>query len=188
RRVGRDVADREHAQQHVVVRLLERRETRQDYVGVARRLVQEDVEAEHELEPVERGVEARAVRRTQHRVAGNRDQRSHLTLAGRFDLFRQTGTGQLAIDLRRLAYAAVPPPETHSLAAPRGAARVRRPGGRTGEHRAAGLVEMAGEDVDDVDEPARQRAELLRASADTRIHRGAVGRGQLARQAANHVG
>ena len=38
-----------------------------------------------------------------------------------------------------------------------------------------GAVEVAGEHVHDVDEPARERAELLRARADAAVHRGALG-------------
>jgi hypothetical protein len=50
RRVVRDVPDRELEEADVVVRHLERREAGEDDVRVARRLVQIDVAAHHELE------------------------------------------------------------------------------------------------------------------------------------------
>ncbi len=44
---------------------------------------------------------------------------------------------------------------------------------------------MPGEDVDDVDEPAREAAELLIAQANSAIHDGAVGAGQFSSQGSN---
>src|SRR5207244_13017229 len=46
------------------------------------------------------------------------------------------------------------------------------------EHGAAPPVEVAREDVDDVDEPARQRPELDGARADAAVHRRARGGGE----------
>ena len=43
---------------------------------------------------------------------------------------------------------------------------------------------MSGEDVQDIDQPAVQTAEALRAGADATIDSGASGRGQIARQLA----
>ena len=52
------------------------------------------------------------------------------------------------------------------------AAGVVREGGRPREHRAAGLVEVAGEHVEHVDEPRRQRAETLGAGAEAPVDAG----------------
>src|SRR5262245_1538877 len=62
-RVRRDVADRQLAQREIVVRLLERRQTGKDHIGVSRSLVHVDVEADHQLERVEGAIEPSAVRR-----------------------------------------------------------------------------------------------------------------------------
>src|SRR5207248_5091778 len=56
------------------------------------------------------------------------------------------------------------------------------------EHRAAHAVEVAGDDVEDVDQPARERAELLRARADAAVDRGALGGSELARHAPDLAG
>jgi hypothetical protein len=57
------------------------------------------------------------------------------------------------------------------------------PMARAREHGAARPVEVAGEDVEDVDEPARRGPEALRRGADAPVDRGA-GRG---RQLAGHA-
>ena len=85
REVGH-VADRERREREVVVRLLEHRGRRQDHVGVAGRRVQVRVDADHQLEPGQQAVEAPGVGRRQGRVAGDRQQRPHLPLAGRLHL------------------------------------------------------------------------------------------------------
>ena len=65
---------------------------------------------------------------------------------------------------------------------------VRVAGGAEREHRAALAVEVAGEHVDDVDEPARDRPELLRARADPSVHGGPRRRGELPRDPPDRVG
>ena len=49
---------------------------------MARRLVEIDVDADHQVESGERGGDARAVRRGQRGIARDRDQRLDLPLAG----------------------------------------------------------------------------------------------------------
>ena len=61
-------------------------------------------------------------------------------------------------------------------------------GGGEREHRAALAVEVAGEVVEDVDEPARERAEALGRRPDPRVDGGALGGGQLARHPPDLVG
>ena len=129
------------------------------------------------LELVERGGEARAVRRRQHRVAGDRDQRlAPGPSPGRLDLLGEAASSAARRTPRarrdtRLAWRPVTTPRPH-------AGRADRVGGerrRLREHRAAGRVEVAGEHVEHVDQPARERAVLLRAGADAAVHRGALG-------------
>ena len=85
------------------------------------------------------------------------------------------------------AHAAAPAAEARRApgAAP-GRVLLARRGAR--EHRAALAVEVAGEHVEHVHEPARVRAELLRAGADARVHGAALGGRQLARHAADLAG
>src|SRR3954451_7151164 len=78
---------------------------------------------------------------------------------------------------------AAPRPEPPAPPAPGRAGRVEGADGGAREHGAAGPVEVAGEDVEDVDEPARRRPEALRGGADAPVDRGA-GRG---RQLAGHA-
>ena len=105
RRVVRDVARRQLVEGEVVVRALERRRRRQDDVGVARRLVEVEVERDVEVERLERRLEPARVRRRARGVAGQRDQRADLAVAGRLDLLGQAGDGQLAEALRQAAHA-----------------------------------------------------------------------------------
>ena len=58
RRVVGHVAHREAQQRHVVVRALQRRGRGEDDVGVAGRLVDVDVDADHEVQTLERGRQA----------------------------------------------------------------------------------------------------------------------------------
>jgi len=96
---------------------------------------------------VSAALEARAVRRAQRRVAGDRDERADLPIARRLDLLGEAGGGQLPVDLGRLAHAARPPPEADALAAPRRPARVGAPARGLGEHGAPGLVQVPGKNV-----------------------------------------
>src|SRR4029453_14922262 len=112
------------------------------------------------------------------------EQRTDLRVAGGLDLLGEAGYRQLAVDLRHAAHAARAPPEADALAASWLAARVRRAGGGLGENRAARPIECAGGGVQDVDEPARDRAELLLAGADTAVDRGRLRGGEAARELA----
>jgi hypothetical protein len=60
--------------------------------------------------------------------------------------------------------------------------------GRVGEHRAARAVEVAGQQVDDVDQPARERAGPHRGRAEPAVHAGAVRIGELTGQRPDGVG
>src|SRR5439155_20865460 len=107
------------------------------------------------------------------------DERPDLPLAGRLDLLGEASDRKLAVHLGRLTHPAPPATEAYALPPPGRAARVRAAGRGAGEHRAAHLVEVAGEHVDHVDQPARERAELLRAGADAGVDGGALCPGEL---------
>ena len=113
---------------------------------MARRLVEVEVDADHEVERLERGGEAVAVRRRQHRVAGDREQRADLAVARRLDLLGQAGGGQLAERSRGSPRTRVAQrPTVDAAAAARARRRVRANRRRAREHRAARAVEVAGE-------------------------------------------
>ena len=122
------------------------------------------------------------------RVAGGRDQCADLPLARRVDLLGQARTRAA----RRSPRAALAPGSSSARArspgrVPGSPEELRCPAAARGEHGAALAVEVAGEDVDHVDQPAGERAELLRAGADPPVDGGALGRRQLARHAADLV-
>ena len=86
------VAHGEGVEGEVVVGALRGRRRRQDDVGVAGGLVEVRVDADHEVEPVERLVEPVAVGRGQHGVAGDGDQGAdRLPSPGRVDLLGERG-------------------------------------------------------------------------------------------------
>ena len=163
------------------MRALERRRGGQDHVGVARRLVDVDVDADEQVEPGERALHPVRVRRRARGVAGERDQRPDLAVAGRLHLLRERGGRELAERLGEAADAGPAAGELRRAAAARRAGRVALPGGGAGEHRAAGPVEVAGEDVEHVDEPGGERPERLGRRPDPAVDGGGLRRGELAR-------
>ena len=186
--VARVVAPGELRERHVVMHVFQRRGCGQDHIRMARGLVQVDVQAEHEVQPVERLGQARAVGRREHRVGGHGNQRLDLPLARRLYFLRQAGDGQLPHDFRRAPYTAAVAPGGH--ATPR-AGLARRVGGKRrslGKHRAARCIHVAGECVDYIHQPSGKAAELLGAGADARIDAGALGCGQGACQFADGRG
>ena len=84
-----DVAHGEGIEGAVVVLVLQRRGGRQDQVGVAGGFIYIEIDAEHELQPVQGLLQLATVGSGQHRVAGHGDQRAHLAFAGGEHLFGQ---------------------------------------------------------------------------------------------------
>ena len=155
---------------------------------MARRLVHVDVERDHELERGQRAVEPGRVGSRDDGVSRHRQHCPDLPLAGRLDLLREGGDRKLPKRLRQTAHAAGPAARQVAAALPRLTAGAGLAGGGAGEHRSALAVEVAGQRVEDVDEPACEGAELLRAGADPAVDGRAVGGGQLARHAADLLG
>ena len=73
-----DIAYREQIEGGVVVIVFQRRGGGQDQVGITRGLVDIQVDADHELQPVQGLFQLAAVRRGQYRVAGHRHQGADL--------------------------------------------------------------------------------------------------------------
>jgi len=129
--------------------------------------------------------EVRGLRGAAQRIGHQENHRPHAAVAGREDLLGHRRRWDHAAHLRPAADPALPAADLDPLALrqPRG----DRCGGRA-EHHTAGAVEVAGEDVDEVASPTRQRAELLHARAEASVASGRRRGGELARQAADHVG
>ena len=145
---------------------------------MAGRLVDVDVDADHEVERLERALEPRRCSGVETTglpaiVTSARTRPS----PGVSISSASAATGSSPNDLGRPLTRLCQRPSRTPLPLARRAGRVALPGGGEREHRAALAVEVAGEHVEDVDEPARQRAELLRAwcrSARTRRRRSAA--------------
>jgi hypothetical protein len=140
----------------------------QDHVGVAGGLVQIDVHRDHEVELVEGVGEPLAVRCREHWVSADRDKAAHARVArlGLLDLLGHQAAGNLATDGGDLPGRGRVGSHLEGLR--RATGLVGALGGAR-EHHAAFSVEPAREHVDHVDEPARERAELLGAEADAPV-------------------
>ena len=108
---------------------------------------------------------------------------------GRGDLLGQARHGHVAEHLGRAAHPGLPATEVGDAPLE---PRHRQVGDRrdrgTGEHRAALHVEVAGEHVHDVDQPAGQRAELLVAEPDAAVDDRPLGVEQLVREGPDALG
>ena len=180
--VARGVAHRERVENEIVVVALESEAGGQDEVRVARGLVAVEIDGDHVLESLQRSVEARAVGRRQHGVAGEGDERAD-AVAGRVDLLGECGGGQLTAELGQAAHATAPDAEVTLIAGP--TRKADQVGGRSAEHEAALAVEISRDRVERDDQPRGQSAKLLRAGADAAVrHRRRRG-GEGARQRAD---
>ncbi len=185
RRVPGEAVDRGTQQQVGGMCLLERRGTRQDDVGMPGGLVEPQVHRDHRVQLRQRLIELVAARRGQDGVARHGDQCLQLPFARRDDLFEHARH-------RNLAHYLFGPADPGAVAAEVGRAVLQAgdrlagdgPCCRGGEHGATGSVEVSGDDVDDVDQPTGQAAELLVAgtypAVDHRPWRGCQFPGQSA--------
>jgi hypothetical protein len=170
RREPRGVADREQVEDQVVVVALERRRRRQDHVGVPGGLVDVDVDGGHEVEPerpvqpLPSGVESTGLPAT---VSSARIWPS----PGVSISSRSTDTGSSPPNSgsprTRLT------PERRCARAR--AARADRVDRRARQHHAALAVEVAGQQVEQLQRPLADRAELVRRHPHPAVRRGAVG-------------
>jgi hypothetical protein len=113
-----DVAHREEVEREVIVAAAQRRRRGQDDVGVPGGLVEIDVHRDHEVQRVQRGVEAAAVGRRDDRVAGQGDERADPALARGVDLLGQANRRQLAEDLAQAPDAAGEPSTSQLASVP----------------------------------------------------------------------
>ncbi len=182
-------AARRPAPEHLVeVRRLERRRSGQDHVREARGLVEVVVDADHALELGQRRLEARRVGHADDRIAGDGEEHLDLPLTRRRDLLGEERGRHLAQHLGHTGHARRPLAEA-ARAVLGGRRHPRhRPRDRLAPHEPAGTVELADDDVHHVDEPRRQRAELLVAQPDASVHRARRRGRELACEATDGVG
>ena len=158
----------------------------EDHVGAARRRVAVDVDADHEVERLER--RARGARSSASTRPGCR---ASVIIAR---IWPSPG-----VSISSAMHAAGSSPKTSGAPRTRLVQRPKRaprplpsPALRLGRgqrpHRAARPVEVAGDRVEDVDEPARGRPERLRRRADAAVDGGARRGRQLARDPPRDVG
>ncbi len=157
------------------MRPLERRGRWQHHVGMPCGRVQVGVDADHQLQRRERLAQSSSVGGRQGGVSRNRDQGAHLPRARRLDLVRERRHRELAEHLGQPPHAAVPAarPERARRTAPRLV-------GGVGEHGSPGPVEVAGQHVEDVDEPRSERSECGGVGADASVDGGRRGSGEVA--------
>jgi hypothetical protein len=142
---------------------------------MAARLVEVAVHADDEVEGFEGALEPRPVRRREHRVPGQGHERVNLPRTRREQLVGEGGDRKLPRELRQPAHAALPPaqPERRHHAARH---RIER---RGREHGAARAVEVAGDEVHELDQPVTRHAVRLDRGSHAAVDGGARGRRQL---------
>ena len=156
----------------------------EDEVRVARRLVNVEVHCDEKVELCKRGFKLRGVRSAAQRVGHQQDHRPYLTVTWSEYLLGHGGGREhpyvTGWPLTRLFQR----PKSKPLPFERAAQR--RGGGC--KHNAPRAIEIAGEDVHEVDSPARQGAELLHARAQSSVTGGGLRGGQLASEATDRGG
>ena len=110
-RPARRVAHGKSVEDQVVVLPLQRPGRRQDHVRVPGRLVDIDVDGDHEVEPAQRLVQPVPAGRRRHWVAGDRHQASDLPLPRGQDLVGQCRHRKLGSELRQPLCPRLPRPE-----------------------------------------------------------------------------
>ena len=169
----------------VVVAAFERRGRRKYHVGSLGGCRHVRIDDDQQVELFECVGDASRVRERPGRVAGQHDHRLDVaSWVG--DLLGQRCGRKLAFDLAEAARRALPTTELKTAAA--GLRGSEQLGWRAVEHDAARLVEIAGECVEHVGRPARERAELGGVGAHATVRSGRVGGGELSSDAPGRVG
>jgi len=153
---------------------------------VPRRFIDIEINCRHELETAKRAVQLAAVRSREDGIAGNSHQGFNLTRACGQNFFRERGDRKFAGEFRQASHPAAPAAETAS----RGH-RLRRRHGikcRKWKHRAARTIQIPGDNIQDVNQPLTNSAELLCADTDPAVTDGGFGGSKFSRQPANFSG
>ncbi len=180
------VADGEPVEGEVEVGAPGGRGRGQQDVGVAGGLVEVRVDGDHEVEGAEGRVEAVSVGGGQDGVGGEGEEGPDAPLPRGLDLLGERDQRQLPLDLGVVRDPAVPAAEGEPPAGSRGARGGR--GGGEREERAAGPVEVAGEDVEDVDQPVGEGAVLHGGAAHPPVDGGGGRGGELPGEGADGGG
>ena len=140
---------------------------RQDIVRVTRGLVEVRIDRDHEIELFQGLLDLPAVRRRKHRIPSSRDERTDLPFTGRQDLLGERRDGEFTAELRQATDTRTALVEGSALTeAGAEAEEVER---RPREHRPAHAVEVPGQDVQQLDQPLTEGAELLRRHAHASV-------------------
>ena len=126
----------------------------QDHVGMARGLVQVDVERDHELEAVKRLDHFVRVWVGQHRIAGHGDEGADLAFSRRQDFLLQRARRQRAAELGQSADAGLPAVHRRH-AIDKGIVEHQHRNNADREHHAARPIHIARQHVDRVLQPTR---------------------------------
>ena len=150
-RVARGIAHRERIEREIVVVALEPEAGGQDEIRVPRGLVAVEIDRDHVLEPGKGPVQARAVGRGEHRVAGERDQGPDAALSFRVDFLGERRGRQLASKLGQASHPAAPAIEVATIARPRRERdEICR---RRGEHEATFAIQVPRDGIERDDQP-----------------------------------
>src|ERR1044072_4195257 len=164
RKPGR-VTNCEQIKRNVIVPALERRCRRQNNMCVPGRLVNIEINRDHELEAAERPIQLTAIRRRQDGIAGGSNQSLYLPRTFSQNFLRERCHRQLSGKFRELAHATVPATKTTARRQ-----RFRRRywikrGKR--EHGPAWAILISGYCIQDINQPLKNAAELLCAHTDS---------------------
>ncbi|MNZ59189.1 hypothetical protein D3C78_772190 [compost metagenome] len=177
-----DIAHGEHIERRIVVIVFQRRGRRQDQIGIARGLVDVQVDADHELQPVQRLFQLSTIGGRQHRVTGHGHQRTHLPLPFGEHLFGQRRHRQLTAVLRTPGHPALPLIEMPT----RG--RRHQIDSRLGAQCASDPIQVTGDQVDQLHQPMAQGTERLGGNAHATITNRSPGGGEIPGQLPNLPG
>ena len=149
-----DVAYRERRGEDRPVGTVQVPRTRQNQIGMAAGFANVDVASCHEVQRGQRLRQPRAVGRADHRIGANRQQATDLARSWREHFLRHRDDRELAGDFRQPAHAREPAVMRRDAAL---VTLVEENRGRHPHrnHGAARTVEIAGDGIDHIDQPAR---------------------------------
>ena len=177
------VAHRHGLEDGIKLGMLQLAGGRQDDIGVAGGFVDVEVDADHEIQLSQGLVQLAAIRAGQHRITGMGHKGFHLPLARGEHFIGQGGHREFATEFRVSVDPAAVAIETAGVAA-EGTQGHDIEGG-PGEHDTAFPVQVAGEDVDEIDQPGAEGAVGTGGDAHPGVDSRTGSRGDVAGQLAN---
>ena len=158
--------------------MLQRCGGRQDQVGMAGGFIDIQVHRQHEVQPLQSPLQLPPVGRGEYRVAGHANQRPHLAVTWAENLLGQRRHRQLARVFGQPGHPALPAIEMPARGHP------YQIECRLGTQGATDPIEVAGEQVEQLDQPLTQAAENLGGNTHAAVAHRPLSRGEVARQLA----